>query len=251
MRRLFLLLAMFVLAAGSLFAQGIGGGMTPGAGQGGTILVNTTKGLFALRNGTLAKYNATTLKQVQELSLFGAAPEAPADATDRAAMMKYYTDLQRRQAPAIMIAKDDSLLVVIGDGFARINQETLKPEATATLTAPGATTDAATPAAARITEPTPGYTLSGDTLFLMRGTELIAITVTDGKILSRVTLPKELQPVQMFGGRGGAGGGAGGAGGGRGGANGGGGRGGAGGGANGGGGRGGAGGDANGGGFAN
>jgi hypothetical protein len=193
MKSLFLALTTLLLATGALFAQGFGGGM-PGGNSGNPLMVSTPKGLFALRGGVLAKFNPTTLKSEQIFELFGPMPERPANATDRDAMQKYFTELQRRNAPPVMLVKDNSLLIVIGDGFARLEQDTLKVEATGDLRAPGA----AAPAGGRgRAEGAPGYLLVNNTLFLMRGTELLSVSVTDGKVLARSPLPKELQPQAM------------------------------------------------------
>lgn len=187
---------LLVLATGILFAQGFGGGM-PGGNSGNTLLVNSPKGLFALRAGVLAKFDAATLKSALVFELFGPMPERPTDNNNRDAMQKYVTELQRRMAPPIMLVKDDALLVVIGDGFARINQDTLKVEATADLSPPGAPVAADAGRGFRNTDIVPGYLLVNNTLFLMRGTELLSLSVTDGKILARTPLPKELQPLQL------------------------------------------------------
>jgi len=191
MKHLFSAVMMLLLAAGSLLAQGFGGGM-PGGNIGNTLMVNTPKGLFALRSGVLARFNATTLKTEQVFELFGPMPQRPADNNNRDAMQAYFTELQRRNAPPIMLVKDNALLIVIGDGFARLDQDTLKVEATGDLRAPGAGADGRGRG-----EGAPGYLLVNNTLFLMRGTEMLSISVTDGKVLTRSPLPKELQPQQF------------------------------------------------------
>lgn len=207
MRFLTSMIALLLLAAGMALAQGFGG---MGSAGGNTVMVNTPKGLFTLRNGVLARYNATSLKLEQELQLFGPAPTAPADFTDRAAVQKYFTDMQQRMAPAIMFARENSLILVVGDGFARINQETLKPEATTKLAA--ATAPDPNAQGNRTTEPTPGYLAVENILFLMRGKEIMSINMQDGKIVARASLPQELQTLQFnrFGGGGRTGGGGGG-----------------------------------------
>lgn len=206
MKRLLVMGIGLLLATGSLFAQGFGGMM--GGSTGNTIMVNTTKGLFALREGVLAKIDPATMQSGKIFQLFGPAPTAPADNTDRAAQQKYYAELQRRMAPAIMIAKDSSLIIVIGDGFARIDQETLKVEATGDLSSADKTADTTAGGGMRMMEPAPGYLLVGDKLCLMRSKEMLSVSITDGKILARAPLPKELQPIPFnFGGRGGFGGG--------------------------------------------
>lgn len=188
MRYLWFTITMVLFASGALFAQGFG----PATG-GNTVMVDTTKGLYVLRNAVLAKFNATTLKQEgNELELFGKAPEPPADPTDRVAMQKYFTDLQPFQAPAIMFAKDNALILVIGDGFARINQDTLKPEVATKLSTAGAATETTRAEAA------PSYLLVENTLYLMRGKTLVSVNIKDGKSLA-VELPKELQTLQLMG----------------------------------------------------
>ena len=203
-----LMLVVLLLATGALFAQGM-----PGDASGGdSTIVNTPKGLFVLRSGVLAKFDAATLKQTQPLlQLFGPAPAAPKDNNDRDAQQKYNADIMRRMAPAIMLVKDNSLLLVIGDGFARINQDTLKTEAMADIK-PMAVADAGQGrGGVRMNEGMPSYLLLGNTLYLARNKELLAISIIDGKV-TRTELPKELQPLQlnfrnMFGGGNGGGGG--------------------------------------------
>lgn len=204
--KLSVMILALLLAASALFAQGFGGfgGGMFGAAGGNTILLNTPKGLFALRTGVLVKFDIATLKPVDVYSLFGDAPEQPKDMTDRTAVQKYYQDIMRRQAPAVMLATDDSLLIVIGDGFARLNQDTLKVDATADLRVPGATDAAA--GMPRMPEGAPSYILVGNTLYLMRSKEMMAISIMDGKI-QRTNLPKELLPADMSAAHGNRGGG--------------------------------------------
>jgi hypothetical protein len=214
MKHFMLMTVTLLLAAGALFAQGF---MPGGGGNANTIMLKTDKGLFALRNAVLVKYDATTLQQVGEYQIFGPAPTMPVDRTDQQAMQDYRTGLQKRQGPAVMIATKDSLLIIIGDGFGRIDMDTLKPEAKASLVPP-VDPNAVPPAnpVRAAAEPAPGYVLSDNTLYLMRGKEVLSINITDGTILARTALPTELQPAQNMGGRGGGGAaGAGGAGGGR------------------------------------
>jgi len=198
MRFLSLMMLALLLTSGALWAQGMGGLL---GGTSAAVMVNTDKGLFALRNGVLAKYDVATLKQTGTYPLFGALPDAPKVTTDVKAMQDYQTDVQRRQAPAIMLVKDDMLLIVIGDAFARVNQETMKMEASADLKAPVKPADTTTaqptqPVMRRVYEPAPTALVAGTTLFLMKNTELLAIAIADGKV-TRTDLPKEMQPIQM------------------------------------------------------
>ncbi|MHB9026609.1 MAG: hypothetical protein ACYC7E_20955 [Armatimonadota bacterium] len=198
-----LVVCVVLLAAGALFAQGTDSGSKTGTGESSAQLVFTTKGLFALRSGVLVKYDVATLKPaLPPFELFGKAPDPPAANADQPIQQKYRTEMMRRMAPAMMVPKDNSLLIIIGDGYARINQDTLKVEAKADLKNPTAAPEAET--GRPRTEPAPAYALVENTLYLLRGTEMLALSITDGKIINRSPLPKELEPIQFnfFGGRG-------------------------------------------------
>ena len=206
MRYLMLVVIGLSLAVTPLLAQDFGGGMFAGGAGGGSNVVGTSQGLFVLRNGVLAKYDLANLKAPQVFELFGPAPTMPADATDRTAVQAYMTDMQRRTAPGLLLAHDASLLVIVGNGFARISQSTLDVEATADLTPPA---DAATTAAATQGRRMPDSVtaqLQGENLYLIRSREVVALNVKTGAILSRVALPEEMQP-RSFGAPGGGGGG--------------------------------------------
>ena len=58
----------------------------------------------------------TTLKALPVLELFGPAPAMPqgAAAQDRQAMQTYMTAMAQRNAPAIMVPSEDSLLIIVG-----------------------------------------------------------------------------------------------------------------------------------------
>ncbi len=209
MKRFVMMSLLLVATAGLLLAQVTGSGTLTGPTSGSTVMVNTGKGLFALRAGVVAKYDFASLKLVKQLELFGNMPAAPTvDNTDRTASQAYYTALQVRMAPAIMIAKDSSLLIVIGDHFARISQETLKVEAKGDLSPavkPAATTDTTGGRGGMRGgmggfEAVPGYLLAGNVLCLMRSTEMLSVSITTGKVLARSALPKILQPQNPFAG---------------------------------------------------
>jgi len=196
MKHLFSAVLLLLLAAGAVLAQGFGGMQA----SGDTLIVTTPKGLFALRNGVLGKFDPATLKSTAMLELFGPLPAPPANDATREARAAYSNEVQKRLAPPIMLVKDNALLVIIGDGFARIDQDTFKSDAL-DLRNPNA--PAATGRGFR-QEGQPGYLLAGDTLYLMRGTEILSIDVAKVKLNTRGPLPKELQPLQLnFGGFGG------------------------------------------------
>ena len=185
-------------------------------GGGGTNMVCTDRGLFVLRNGVLAKYDLATLKAPEVFELFGPAPAMPTDATDRTAVQAYQTEMQRRLAPGLLLTHDNSLLVIVGNGFARINQDTLAVEATADLTPPAAAT--AAPGTGRAPEAAPAAQVQGDNLYLARTSEVLALNLKTGAIVGRAAVPEDMLPRSFGGGMGGnRGGGAGGGRGGRGG----------------------------------
>lgn len=191
MKHLVSAVLMLMLAAGAVLAQAPGGGGMQASGD--TLMVTTPKGLFVLRNGVLAKFDPVTLKSGPVLELFGPMPAPPGQNATREERQAYNNEVQKRMAPPIMLVKDNALLVVIGDGFARIDQDTFKSDAL-DLRNPNAA-----PAAGRgfRQEGAPGYLLVGDTLYLLRGTELISIDVAKVKLNARGPLPKEMQPIQF------------------------------------------------------
>ncbi|HOF86616.1 MAG TPA: hypothetical protein PLZ36_00750 [Armatimonadota bacterium] len=178
-------LFVILLLGGALFAQ-----VAP---NGGALMVNTPKGIFALRSGVLARIAPATLKVEKVMQIYGALPEPPAQGAAREAFQQYYAEVAKRNAPAILLVKDGDLLLVTGDIFARINQDTLKVEATANLKDPAETADPNQRGVRQ--EPAPGYLLVNTTLYLLRSKDILSVEITDGK-LTRQPLPAQLQPVQ-------------------------------------------------------
>ena len=199
MRYLPLVIVAVILSASSLFAQDYMGSMPREGSVGSTQMVYSSHGLFVLRTGVLAKYDPQTLQEVQVFELFGPAPESPEDSTDRAGQQAYFAEMPRRMAPALMLTHEDSLLIIVGNGFARIDQETLKVEATADLTMPEEGEGPEFGRVLRRAEPVPTYLLVGDTIYLTRSQEILALGVTEGEILGRTPLPEEMHPAPMSG----------------------------------------------------
>lgn len=193
MKKLLLLCALLVVSTLCVLAQGPGGGRSSGGSD--TLMVNTPKGLFVLRGGALARFDMITLKQLGVLELLGAMPAPPADQNDRNAMMVWYGEFNKRRAPAVIIPKDNSLLIILGEDFVRISQDTLAVEAQASLAAPKKEGDA--PQQGFRMPQTPGTLLVGDLLYVINGTEIISINTLNGKIIQRKDVPKEMLPVQM------------------------------------------------------
>ena len=204
MRRLLTIGVFLVLAVNMLYAQGMGSN---------TQVANTDEGLFVMRAGVVAKFDVETLQVKGEYPLFGAAPQMPADRTDQAAMRAYRTEMQRRNAPGVLLTTKESLLILIGDGFARINQKTFEIEAKGSI---AAVVDPAAPAPAPNMfagmEPAPTCLLDGNILYIIRSREVISLDITDGKVLLRTPVPADMMPQQRMNqpGGGGAPGGAGG-----------------------------------------
>ncbi len=180
------LVCVGLLLGGALFAQ-----VAP---NGGALMVNTPKGIFALRSGVLARIVPATLKVDKVMQIYGALPEPPGQGSDREAFQKYYAEVAKRNAPAILLVKDGDLLLVTGDIFARINQDTLKVEATANLKDSTETADLNQRGFRQ--DPAPGYLLVNTTLYLLRAKEIVSVNIADGK-LTRQPLPAQLQPAQV------------------------------------------------------
>ena len=85
-RYLLVVIAVVIVSASSLFAQGYMGGMLREGALGSTQMVCSPHGLFVLRTGVLAKYNTQTLQEAKVFELFGPAPKLPEDSADRAGM---------------------------------------------------------------------------------------------------------------------------------------------------------------------
>ncbi len=199
MRYLPVVIVAVILSASCLFAQIYMGDMPREGSVGSTQMVYSSHGLLVLRTGVLAKYNPQTLQEVQVFELFGPAPESPEDSTDRAGQQAYFAEMQRRMAPALMLTHEDSLLIIVGNGFARIDQETLKVEATADLTMPEEGEGTESGRDLSWAQPAPTYLLVGQTIYLTRSNEVLALDVTEGKILGRTPLPEEMQSAPMSG----------------------------------------------------
>jgi uncharacterized membrane protein YgcG len=218
--RNFVTLVALVLATTILWAQpdpnaaggnagggprdGMQGGPPPGM-RGGmntqqTLLVNTLKGIFMLRNGVLARFSLDAKADGAPLSVFGPMPAMPQNA-DQQTMMKFMQEEQKRNAPAIMVTKDNLLLIVIGDAFFRFDIEKMAQVGEITGLA-AADAPAAGQQGMRMPEAAPGYLVVGNTLYLARATELLALDITTGKINSRLPLAKELQQTPRQGGPG-------------------------------------------------
>ena len=217
MRKLLMLLGVIVLSSIALLAQGQGGAPRtfPGGGQGGfpgggggtrgggmfmnrgssgATVVSTAYGLFVLDNGVLAKYDNQTLKLRGQLELFQGGPKRPEGdpSQNPDAWRNFAQEASRRSGQGVMIAKEGSLLIIQGDMFVRVKQQTMEKAATANL-APKASASGASSRGASSFGFRPGYTLVNNTLYVVEPTEVLSVDTITGKILSRSELPKSMQ----------------------------------------------------------
>lgn len=184
MKQILCLTVLLTLALGA-FAQAIGPMM---AGRNDAVMLGTEQGLFVLKSGTLAKLDpATLMPAMPPFELFGAMPAQPAGG-DQEAWQAYMKAMLQRTAPALLIPHGKDLLVVIGENFARIDQETFGLAVGVSFAREGAEQ----PMVFR-PEPVPQYVVLGDVLYLLRDTETIAINIEDGKLLARTPLPPSMQ----------------------------------------------------------
>ncbi len=223
MFRFFPLVALFCVLATCAFAQpGPNGAPNPaqpqpGGNRGGNMLdgilgagLNNTAldvlpaGVMVLRNGVLAKFDQT-LKPTGTLELFGALPVQPVmpqnpTQQDRDAMRAWFSQVANRTGTAAMLANHDTLFIVIGSNFFRVNAKTMILEAKADLNADAAGNPPAAGPAAFLRAGVPFLRLDADTLYVVVGANLLTINANTGNILNRATLPKEMTPAIQGGG---------------------------------------------------
>ncbi len=160
----------------------------PNSPGGSGDMTITKNGLFVLKNGVLAKFDATTLKQQgTALELFGPPPEPPTPGTvtteqDRQKTMNWSYANGIRSCPAAMQAKDDELLIVMYNSVFRVNQRTMTLDTTQSkllvddpqnpnVTAPWMVRNLGKPV----------LQLNGNVLFVLLGTNLIAVNADTGR----------------------------------------------------------------------
>ena len=165
----------------------------------------TPQGVFVLRAGILAKFDPQTLTPQGTLELFAPVPAQPTmpqnpTAQDRQVMRDWMMAMMPRMAPAIMLLNGDMLLIVQGNNFFRVNQQTLKLEAAQTALAKP---DANNPRQMMMAKPE--LRLVDNTLYILMDDQLVSVNIGDGAVLSRGVLPKEMMaqmqmPAGMMGG---------------------------------------------------
>jgi len=160
-----------------------------------TIVEATPNGLFVFQSGVVAKFDATTLKPLGTLQLFGPMPAPPAmpdtpTPQDQQALMKWKLEAMRRMAAASMLVKDNLLLIVTADTFFRVNQRVMGIEAKISLTDIG---DEKPNPSAWMTPMT--LTLQDNMLYILRANQLTALNINNGEITGHGDLPREMMPI--------------------------------------------------------
>ncbi|MHB0938673.1 MAG: hypothetical protein ACYDCO_12110 [Armatimonadota bacterium] len=151
----------------------------------------TPNGLFLLAEGVLARYSPD-LEQCVTLQLLPPMPALPvAGGDDRPAQQKWLTERALRSSPPAMLPSGELLYIVYAGNLFRVNQNTLKLEKTALdpLPEPGGEfrqqLNLSTP---------PLLMMQGDTLYIIRQLDLIAVDLKAFAVLKRADLPKEMAP---------------------------------------------------------
>jgi len=204
------MVAVWICAA--VCAQGGGGGNRGGGNRGGfggqgggapAVKVGT-QGIFVLTGGTLTKYD-TKLKEQGNIKFVEPAAPVSTDSADTGAP-------PRRQMPrsgVVLIAPNadpakEKVLVVYGTDFFSIDAATFKVAAKCKIP------DPEPPAGAADTSGAPGggmggrtmggffgaptLELSGNTLYVIRGAQMVAINIDDASIVGKATLPQQAPP---------------------------------------------------------
>jgi len=183
---------------------GFGGGGGFGGFGGAPVIKVGTQGIFVLTGGTLTKYD-TKLKEQGTLKFVEPAPPAT-DSTDTSGQ-------PRRQMPrsgVVLLAPNpdptkEKVLVVYGTDFFAIDAATFKVAAKCKLpdpeppagTAPADTTAPGGGMGGRMMGGffgPPTLELSGNTLYVVRGTQMLAVNIDDASILGKATLPQQAPP---------------------------------------------------------
>ncbi len=179
---------------------GPGGPMGP-MGQGGPggpphpmVMIETgTSGVFVLAGCTLVKYDAA-LKEVGTLNL----GEQSTSATDKPPMPKPGEVLFSAGSGSA----GDKILIVMGDEFYCIDATTLKVTVKATLPVVEPPKQENADTQTMQTGKGPGgpppakaiLKLNGQTLYIVRGPQIVAINIADGTVTGQNTLPKPPAP---------------------------------------------------------
>jgi hypothetical protein len=163
----------------------------------------TDNNLFMLIGATLFKYD-TALKQQGMLNLIE--PPTETDVSERSPMPPMPMPMPM---PGVMLvagtAGSQSLVILLGDQFFRVDAESLSIKAQAMLPAPEPPKDMPNPRHVEgFDRPCPpmvmhmappaGLELHGDKLYVLRANMLCAINIKDGSIVGQTKLPEPEKP---------------------------------------------------------
>lgn len=188
-------------AGGRSNRGGFGGQGTGGFGGNAPVVKVGAQGIFVLTAGTLTKFD-TKLKEQGTLKFVEPAPPPSADSSDTS------TQPRRQMMPrggVVMIAPNsdaakEKVLVVYGTDFFSIDAASFKVAAKCKL--PDPEPPAGAPAAGapgggmggRMMGGffgTPTLELNGNTVYVIRGSQMVAINIDDATVVGKATLPQQ------------------------------------------------------------
>lgn len=145
------------------------------------LMASTPTAVYVVRGGVLAKYDPQTLEAGGLVELFGPLPDDGNKANAQANL-----DKLRRLMPGGMLVTEQNLLIVIGEHFFRVNRATLEVKVNVSLFQ-----DQALAPAERLlaVAAPPALSLNGATLYVTRGSQLLAVNWEDGKVRAIGALP--------------------------------------------------------------
>jgi len=205
-RNAFLVSLALVLAMTAAFAQNVGNPRnTPPPRIGDAQLETTPNGIFVLSGGVLAKFDVATLKPAGVVELFGPMPAPPVlsqplTPQDQQTLQSYSRERSKRQAPAAVLSEGDVFLIVINGAFFRVNQKTMALEAKQEDLLPKDDDMLRFYGMQK-----PLLQLTGKTLFVLIGTNLVSVNAENGEIGGRAPMPESMylqMPRPMMGGGG-------------------------------------------------
>ncbi len=179
--------------------MGMRGGMPGIQGMQPSVEMTVTpNGVFVLKSGVLVKYDTTLKQQGTSLELFGPLAVQPTVSNpptdeERQRMRTWLLDAAPRMSPAAMLADGDELLIVVGNTLFRVNQKTLALD-TKQAKLLGENNPLQNRPFAAMTAmmgSKPVLQLSEKTLFIILGSDLVAVNAETGDVLGNGVLPKE------------------------------------------------------------
>jgi len=161
------------------------------------VFASGPQGLYLLNKGMLARYDAQTLQQQAQVALYGTLDDISAEDVPAQAQWSIVQDRGKWLVPAKMGIHGDSLIILIGDLFFRLDPSTLEIKVKKSLLAEGQ------PQGMRIDDylfaGAPQLEFIGDTLYkihnpmMFPGSAVVtAVDTKDGKVMAEKELPSQL-----------------------------------------------------------